>query len=288
MAPRSAPILWLAVAGALAGFAANSLLTRAAVGPLLIDPVSFSEVRLAGGALTLLALQRLRAPSGAAGARRDGVFGAAALAVYAFAFAFAYTRIDAGVGALVLFGAVQLTMLTWSVVSGERSVAVEWIGLALALAGLIVLTRPGSSAPDLWGTVLMAAAGCAWGAYTLRGRNAGDALSRTAQSFLWAALAGAALVALSAGGVVWTPRGVLLAAASGAVASGVGYTLWYFALPSLTAFRAALLQLLVPLLTAMAAVPLLGERISRRLVWASILVLGGVALAALAKGGRRR
>ena len=288
MASRSAGIVWLSVAGALAGFAANSLLTRAAVGPHLIDPVSFSEVRLASGALTLLALQRLTGRSSAIGRTWDSLIGAAALAVYAFAFAFAYARIDAGTGALVLFGGVQLTMLTWSVVSGERSGALEWIGLATAAAGLVVLTHPGSTAPDHRGAALMASAGAAWGIYTLRGRGAGDPLARTATSFLWAAIAGAAVVALPAGGVLVSGRGVLLATVSGAIASGVGYTLWYVALPSLTAFRAALLQLMVPVLTALAAVPLLGEHISRRLVWASALVLGGIAIAALAKARPHR
>jgi drug/metabolite transporter (DMT)-like permease len=275
------------VAGALAGFAANSLLTRAAVGRHLIDPVSFSEVRLATGALTLLALQWLRGRT-SSGRFLDGVIGAAALGVYAFAFAFAYARIDAGTGALVMFGAVQLTMLAWSVVSGERSGALEWIGLAMAVTGLVVLTHPGTTAPDHRGAALMASAGAAWGFYTLRGRGAGDALSRTTASFLWAALAGMLVVALAARGIVVTGRGALLASVSGALASGVGYMLWYLALPSLTAFQAALLQLMVPVLTAAAAIPLLGEHVSQRLIWASVLVLGGIAIAALAKARPRR
>ena len=192
VASRSAGIIWLSVAGALTGFAANSLLTRAAVGRHFIDPVSFSEIRLASGALTLLALQRLSGRSSAGGGRTlDRLIGAAALGVYAFAFAFAYARIDAGTGALVLFGGVQLTMLTWSVVSGERSGALEWIGLATAATGLVVLTHPGTTAPDHRGAALMASAGAAWGIYTLRGRGAGDPLARTATSFLWAAIAGA-------------------------------------------------------------------------------------------------
>ena len=270
------------MSGALAGFAANSLLTRAAVWRHLIDPVSFSEVRLATGALTLMALQRLRAAGGDV-RLLDGVIGAAALGVYAFAFAFAYTRIDAGTGALVLFGGVQLTMLTWSVVSGERPGALGWMGLAAAVVGLVVLTHPGTTAPDHRGAGLMASAGAAWGIYTLRGRGAGNPLGRTAASFLWAAIAGVALMALMASGMALSGRGVVLASISGAIASGVGYTLWYFALPSLTAFRAALLQLLVPVLTAAAAIPLLGEHVSARLLWASGLVLGGIAVAALAK-----
>jgi drug/metabolite transporter (DMT)-like permease len=280
-------LIWLSVAGALAGFAANSLLTRAAVGRHLIDPITFTEVRLATGALTLLALQRLRGGSGN-GRILDGLIGAAALGAYAFAFAFGYTRIDAGNGALILFGGVQLTMLTWSVVSGERSGAMQWGGLATAVAGLVVLTEPGATAPDHRGAALMACAGAAWGIYTLRGRGAGDPLARTAASFLWAAIAGVAIVALMAHGIAITGKGAALAAISGAIASGVCYTLWYVALPSLTAFRAALLQLTVPVLTALAAVPLLGERISIRLVGASALVLGGIGVAALAKARPHR
>jgi drug/metabolite transporter (DMT)-like permease len=281
VAQRSSVRLWGSIAGALTGFAANSLLTRAAVRGHLSDAVTFSEIRLVSGALVLLAMSRWQRPEISTAIRPAGVdtwIGAAALAAYAFAFAFAYERIDASVGALALFGGVQITMLGWSIVSGERPAALEWIGLALALVGLAVLARPGRTAPDLPGALLMAAAGCAWGVYSLRGRGAGSALLRTASSFSWAAVAGVLAVALSTR-IVLTPEGVLLATMSGAVASGLGYTLWYSALPSLSAFRAAVLQLMVPVLTAAAAVPLLGEHISLRFVTAAALILGGIGVA---------
>lgn len=279
--PLSPLRLWGSIAGALTGFAANSLLTRAAVRGHLSDAVTFSEIRLASGALVLLAMSLWQRPGIATAIRPPGIdtwIGAAALAAYAFAFAFAYERIDASVGALVLFGGVQITMLGWSIISGERPAALEWVGLALALLGLAVLARPGRAAPDLPGALLMAAAGCAWGVYSLRGRGAGSALLRTASSFLWAAVAGVLAVALSTR-IVLTTEGVLLATMSGAVASGLGYILWYGALPSLSAFRAALLQLMVPVLTAAAAVPLLGEHLSLRFVTAGALIVGGIGIA---------
>lgn len=270
------------MAGALAGFSANSILTRAAVGGHFADAVTFSEIRLATGALVLFLAERWRRGLGADAMPQPGAadewIGAAALGTYAFAFAFAYARIDASSGALVLFGSVQLTMLGWSIARGERPSAVEWIGLGLAVVGLGVLTRPGREAPDLVGALLMAAAGCAWGVYSLRGRGAGGALTRTASSFRWAAVAGVLVIAVSTAPVLHV-EGALLAAASGALASGLGYTLWYGALPALSTFRAAILQLTVPMMTAAAAVPLLGEHLSLRLVASGALILGGIALA---------
>jgi drug/metabolite transporter (DMT)-like permease len=293
--------LWLLVGSALTGFAANSLLTRAAVGGHSIGAIAFTQVRLVTGALTLVAIAALTGSLGGAsfdrlrtngggklgtsGGKQDTWIGAAALGTYAFAFAFAYARIDASVGALMLFGAVQLTMLGWGMATGERPRALEWIGLLLALAGLAVLTRPGRSAPDVIGSLLMAIAGGAWGVYSLRGRGAGAPLLRTATSFVWASVAGVGIVAVTLPHSV-SVHGVVLASISGALASGVGYTLWYFALPHLTAFRAALVQLGVPVLTAMSAVPLLGERLSLRLVTAGSLIVAGIALAVIARKPR--
>ncbi len=279
--------IWAPIAGALCGFAANSLLTRAAVGRHLIDAVSFTEVRLLSGAIALLVIDRLlsRSPRSVARTSADVALGAIALSGYAFAFAFAYTRIDAGIGALVMFGSVQVLMLLWSVASGERPSAMEWLGLAVALVGLVVLTRPGQTAPNLPGVLLMALAGVGWGTYSVRGRGAGDPVSRTTTSFLWAATIGIAVVALSRDHLQGTRDGLLLAALSGTLASGAGYVLWYRALPALTSFRASLLQLTVPVLTAAAAVPLLGESLTPRLISATLLILGGVALAVVGRQG---
>jgi drug/metabolite transporter (DMT)-like permease len=271
--------------GALAGFAANSLLTRAAVGPGLIDSVSFSTIRLATGAIALMLLARLRASKPASmGSWR----GALALAAYAYAFAFAYERINAGVGALLLFGSVQSTMMTWGVWRGERPGIADVAGLVLALLGLVFLTRPGLAAPDSLGSVLMVAAGVAWGIYSLLGRGGGDALDQTAGNFRLATLVGVGMSLVVLGRTEISGRGIALASASGALASGLGYTLWYTALPYLSAWRAAVLQLSVPVLTALGAVMLLNERLTMRLVAAGAMIASGVLLSTLWSGARRK
>lgn len=269
---------------ALVGFSANSLLTRAALGAGAIDAPSFTLIRLMTGAVTLAILvrpftsQRGRRTEGDKTSGRDSWTAAAALAGYAVAFTVAYTRIGAAVGALLLFGAVQVTMTGTGLVRGERPRRVDWIGVALAVAGLVVLTLPGATAPDLLGAVLMLAAGACWGVYSLLGRTSRDPLGTTAGNFIRASLLAliALAAALPAASLSW--RGALLATASGSLASGVGYTFWYAALPALAAWRAALLQLLVPVVTALAAALWLGEAISSRLLAATALVIAGVWL----------
>jgi len=286
----------LLTAAALLGFSANSLLTRAALGAGAIDAPSFTLIRLITGALTLAVLVRRFTTRPSTGARvalshvegrsalrtraaGRGTWPAAfALAGYAVAFTVAYTRIGAAVGALLLFGAVQVTMTGTGLVRGERPSRVDWLGLLLAVAGLGVLTVPGATAPDVLGAALMLIAGACWGVYSLIGRTSRDPLATTAGNFARAsALAIVALAALlPASSLTW--RGVLLATASGSLASGVGYTFWYAALPALASWRAALLQLLVPVLTALLAAAWLGESISSRLLGASALVIAGVWL----------
>jgi drug/metabolite transporter (DMT)-like permease len=266
---------------ALVAFAANSLLCRLALAPGLVDAATFTLVRIFSGALTLMVLVA------ATGQRRGGGSWASAMALitYAVCFSFAYLRLGAAVGALVLFGVVQLTMIGVGIARGERPGVREWGGLALALAGLVWLTRPGSSAPDPLGTALMIAAGAAWGVYSLRARGAASPLAATADNFL-RALPGAAIVSLIAvGGAHATARGLVLAAASGAVASGIGYGVWYAALRGLTAARAAIVQLLVPVLASAGAVALLGERLGGRMVTAGLAIIAGVAVALVS--GRR-
>jgi len=270
--PRPARTALLAAA-ALAGFAANSLLCRAALRGEAIDAWSFTAVRLASGAAALALLARGR------GLGEGSWSSAAALVAYAGLFSLAYLSIPAGVGALVLFGAVQATMIGWSIRRGRRPHALEWCGLALALSGLAYLTLPGAGAPDPSGMALMAGAGIAWGVYSLRGRASTRPLSATAGNFARGLLlvlpfALFASVSISA-------RGLVLACASGALASGVGYSLWYAALPGMSATRGALVQLSVPLLTAVAAVLLLGEQPSERLLVSGAAILGGIALALL-------
>lgn len=233
----------------------------------------------------LLVLVRLTTEKSARG---TGSFASAlALWGYAAAFSLAYLRLEAGIGALVLFASVQATMLGWSVVHGTRPSAREWCGFALAFSGLVVLTSPGASLPDPFGLVLMALAGVAWGAYSLRGRTSTAPLSATSDNFarsLPLAL-GALLAAFVFAPLHASLHGVLLALASGALASGLGYSLWYLALPQLGAVRAALVQLLVPVLAAAAGMVVLDELPSLRLLVAGPLILGGVAFAV--QGGRR-
>jgi drug/metabolite transporter (DMT)-like permease len=268
----------LLTALALTAFAANSLLCRLALRDGSIDAASFTSIRLVSGAAALLLIllaQRERP----AGSWRS----AAALLLYALPFALAYRRLDAGTGALVLFGAVQATMIVAGLRKGERLLPAQIAGLVAALGGLALLARPGLRAPSPEGLLLMALAGVAWGIYSLRGRVGGRPVAATAGNFLRAAPLG-----LLAGGVMWSsmhvsPRGALLAIVSGAVTSGVGYVVWYAALRGLSASRAAIVQLAVPALAALGGVLLLGETITGRLVGSAVLILGGVALAMRAR-----
>lgn len=268
---------------ALVAFAANSILCRRALGDGSIDPATFSSIRLACGAVALVLFSSLRRgrPFGTGGSWTS----AALLFLYAVPFSFAYLSLGAGTGALVLFGSVQATMIVAAIRSGERPHPLQWLGLALALGGLAYLVSPGLRAPSAAGSSLMAVAGISWGIYSLRGRRTIDPLLDTAGNFA-RAVAPALLVSL-----VFlrqarvTPQGAILAMASGILASGGGYVLWYAALTGLTATRAAFVQLPVPVLTAVAGVLFLSESVSLRLALASVLILGGVALALL---GRER
>ena len=240
----------------------------------LIDPASFVVVRLFAGAVALVVLTGWRRAV-AAGSWAS----AAALAAYAISFTLAYERVGAGVGALLHFASVQVTMIGWGMVKGERPTARGAAGLALAFTGLIVLTAPGVTAPDVVGTLLMLGAGAAWGVYSLHGRLATAPIAGTAGNFVLALPL--VLVALLPAFPQRLPsgEGVVLAVLSGAVASGLAYAAWYAAVARLAAWRAAIVQLSVPVITAMVAVPLLGETLSWRLVIAGAAVIGGVALA---------
>jgi drug/metabolite transporter (DMT)-like permease len=284
---------------ALVAFAANSVLCRLALGGRAIDAASFATIRLASGALALLSLLAL--VSRGRGDRRDGRGpapddertagparrvrpagswrSAAALFLYAVPFAFAYLSLSAGTGALILFGAVQATMIAVGLRGGERPHRLEWWGLIIAIAGLIVLVLPGLRAPAPAGSLLMAVAGMAWGVYSLRGRGAGRPLAITAGNFARAAPLALAVSLLCLRALHVSPRGALLAVLSGAVTSGLGYAIWYAALPGLTATRAATVQLAVPVLAALGGVAFLGEHVTLRLVVSATFILGGVAAA---------
>ncbi len=262
---------------ALVAFASNSLLTRLALGATEIDAATFTLLRLLSGAVVLAALVGVRKRS-LASLRGGGALGPLALFSYAAPFSFAYLRIGAAVGALVLFGVVQLTMLAYGVARGDRPSARSWAGIGLAVAGFALLTIPAASRPDPLGIALMAVAGVAWAAYTLAGRSRPDPLASNARSFLYATPLGVLVLAVSHASMAASPRGVVLALISGGVTSGLGYAIWYRALPGLSVMQAAVAQLSVPVIAALGAAAFLGERLGVRFVVASTAVLGGVAL----------
>ena len=259
---------------AMLAFAANSLLCRLALGPHLIDAASFATVRVIAGAVTLglIVLPRWRARGRAV----PDWPAAAMLFVYMAGFSFAYVTLGAGTGALILFSAVQLTMFVVALRGGEHFPRPSWLGLAVAVAGLVYLVLPGLTAPDPLGAVLMTLAGIAWGAYSLRGRGAPDPLSSTANNFICAVPMVILLSLAFAGEIRASPAGLALAVASGAVTSGLGYVAWYAALRGLTGTRAATVQLSVPVIAAVGGVVLLAEPITVRLLVASTATLGGV------------
>jgi drug/metabolite transporter (DMT)-like permease len=274
---------------ALIAFASNSLLTREALGTHQLDAATFTAIRLAAGAVTLAILTGAGARS-LQPLRGSGIAGPLALFAYAAPFSFAYGRIGAAVGALVLFGVVQLTMIGYALARGEHPTPAIWLGLALAAGGLAALAAPSVTRPDPLGVLLMAVAGVAWAVYTLVGRTRSDPLAANARSFLWSAPL-AILVALAvraAGGVhdATTVRGTTLALVSGAVTSGLGYAIWYRALPRITVTQAAVAQLSVPVIAALGAVALLGEALGLRLVGSGAAVLAGVGLVLTARARR--
>jgi drug/metabolite transporter (DMT)-like permease len=264
---------------AMIAFAANSLLCRAALAGGYSDATTFTSLRLVGGALSLGLLVRSRGgvPTGITG----GWTSATALFTYAIGFSLAYLHIPAGTGALLLIAAVQITMICGGLLAGERPHAREWVGLVLSLVGLVVLTRPGLAQPDPVGAALMITAGVAWGLYSLRGRGVGDALSVNAVNFVRAvplALLGS-VVGLALSEPHLTATGAALALTSGAITSGLGYAVWYAALRRLSATQGAIVQLSVPPLAALGGAWLLDEALTVRLLLASALILGGIALA---------
>ena len=274
--------LFILIVLAMLAFAGNSLLCRLALKATAIDAATFTTVRILAGALALWLIVQLRgAPAVRAGSWRSAL----ALIAYAAAFSFAYTRLPAGTGALLLFGAVQATMIGVGVARGERLRAWQIAGFLLAVGGLVGLLLPGISAPPPLASALMLGAGVAWGIYSLRGRGSGDALAATAGNFLRAVPFALVLSACALAQFSWDLSGIACALASGALTSGVGYAIWYSALPRLPATQAATVQLSVPVIAALGGVLLLGEPLSARLSVAAVAILGGIAL--VIAGGRR-
>ncbi len=269
---------------AMLAFAGNSVLCRAALARAGLDPASFTIVRFASGAATMWAIAAMLRRGRALGGSWSG---ALALLAYAPAFSYAYVSLPAGVGALLLFGAVQATMIVWGVAHGERPTAFQAAGLLLALGGLVALVAPGVTAPPLVGSALMLTAGVAWGAYSILGRKSADPLLTTAGNFLRFAPMLLLLVVPAARASAHPLAGVGYAVLSGALASGVGYAIWYAALPSLSAAEGASVQLSVPVIAALAGIAFLSEPITLRLALASVAVLGGIAIVILGKARRR-
>ncbi len=261
-------------------FAGNSLLCRFALSGGSIDAASFTTLRLVSGALTLAALVLAGGGSG----RITGNWpSAAALLGYAAGFSFAYVSLPTATGALLLFGAVQATMIGYGLFVGERPNAQQMGGIVLASGGLVVLFLPGLQAPPIGGALLMVGAGISWGVYSLRGRGRSDPSRATAGNFLRAAPLALVISAAMLRSAHAAPRGIALAVASGAVTSGLGYAMWYSVLPSIRATTAATVQLSVPAIAALGAVLLLREPITARLALSAAAVLGGVAWYTLAK-----
>ncbi|MGB8330999.1 MAG: DMT family transporter [Polyangiales bacterium] len=268
---------------ALVAFAANSLLCRMALAPGLIDPVAFTSIRLLSGVAVLVPVSAFvsepRAEGRPSGSWRSGL----ALFVYAMTFSLAYVSLETGTGALLLFASVQATMIGAGLWGGERPSLRQWLGLVLAMGGLLYLVLPGIAAPDPMGAILMVTSGIGWGVYSLRGKGSVAPVAATASNFARALPMTIPFLLVAFEELHATPRGAVLAVASGALTSGLGYVIWYFALRGLSATRAAIVQLVVPVIAAVGGIVLLAEQPTTRLAIASALILGGVAVAILAR-----
>ena len=271
----------------LIAFAANSLLTRMALGEGAIDAASFVTLRLGSGAVMLLLMASWTRPNRdtqpSPRGQKSPWTAAVMLFVYAVAFSFSYLQLAAGTGALILFGTVQVTMILAALTQGEKPSLAEWFGLLLALCGLVYLVLPGLEAPPLLGAGLMAIAGVAWGFYSLLGRGTTDPVARTTGNFIRAVPLALGVSLVSLPNLRLSVSGAILALLSGALASGLGYSIWYAALRGLTATRAATVQLLVPVIASAGGVLFLQETLSSRLILASLLILGGIGLAILSR-----
>jgi drug/metabolite transporter (DMT)-like permease len=262
---------------ALLAFAANSVLCRLALGENAIDPSSFTIIRLLSGIIILMALMQLtRKPNDITLKSKGSWLAASMLFIYAVAFSFGYTSLDTGTGALILFGAVQITMIMASIISGNKLHVSEWLGLVMAFSGFVYLIIPNLETPSLMGFILMVLSGMAWGFYTLAGRTSQNPLSDTAYNFLRTTPFVLVLIVFGLNDVHITFIGVLLAVLSGAIASGIGYFVWYIALRGLSVTQAGVVQLFVPIIAATGGVVFTNELITVRLIESSALVLGGI------------
>jgi len=291
------PVLKIIMLTALAliAFAANSILCRLALGSGSIDAAGFTIIRLLAGALTLMIIVQLsrylesqkklpeQSSSNPQSISKGSWFSGLMLFIYAALFSFAYVSMDTGTGALVLFGAVQLTMILVSLFRGERLLAVEWAGMVVAFIGFVYLVLPQLGTPSLIGFLMMSGAGIAWGFYTLAGRFSQQPLSDTSYNFLRTLPLVVVLLIVSINQLGLTVEGVIWAVLSGSIASGVGYSIWYSALRGLSSTQAAVMQLLVPVIAAVGGVIFMSEVITARLLWSGVMILGGIALVVLGR-----
>jgi drug/metabolite transporter (DMT)-like permease len=273
-----------ATAFALLAFAANSVLCRLALGENAIDPNSFTIIRLISGIIILITVMQLMGKSNVVKSKPKGSWLAASmLFIYAIAFSLGYISLDTGTGTLILFGAVQITMVMASVISGTKLHFSEWLGLLIAFSGFVYLIIPDLVTPSLMGFMLMTISGVAWGLYTLVGRASQNPLSDTAYNFLRTTPFILILILFGLNDLHITPIGILLAVISGAIASGIGYFLWYIALKGLSVTQAAVVQLFVPIIAAIGGVVFTNELITLRLIESSALVLGGILMVILGR-----
>ena len=269
---------------ALLAFAANSVLCRLALGENAIDATSFTVIRLLSGIVILIIVMQLTSKSNEKKPKTKGSWLAASmLFIYAIAFSFGYVSLDTGTGALILFGAVQITMIMVSVISGNKLHFTEWTGLVIAFTGFVYLIIPSLVTPSFVGFILMAISGIAWGLYTLLGRTSKNPLSDTAYNFLRTSPFILILVIFGLDNVHITSMGILLAILSGAIASGIGYFVWYIALRGLSVTQAAVVQLFVPVIAGVGGVIFTNELITLRLIESSALVLGGILMVILGR-----
>jgi drug/metabolite transporter (DMT)-like permease len=269
---------WILTAITLIAFAANSLLCRLALADELIDPTAFTALRLISGMLILLPVSRLIRETPTSNAWKNARFSGFALFVYTLTFSLGYVSVGAGIGTLILVGAVQITMMGWALIRKDQIHVAKWIGSLISLSGLIYLVSPGLAAPDPLGAALMLVAGAAWGIYSIRGRGATAPILMTARNFICAVPPILLLVLFQFQTLELSPKGAAIAICSGAITSGLGYVVWYRALRHLSTSTASIVQLLIPVLAALGGILFLNEACSLRLAMASALILGGVAM----------
>lgn len=268
---------------ALMAFAGNSVLCRLALGDASIDAASFTSIRLLSGIIMLLILLGLTQKKSTPSKSKGSWLAALMLFAYASAFSFAYISLDTGVGALILFGAVQLSMILVGMFKGNQLHLSEWLGVLMAFTGFVYLVLPSLSTPSFWGFVLMTISGVAWGVYSLVGRGSKNPLADTTYNFLRTTPLIVILVLFSLNSTHITEKGLILAILSGSITSGIGYTIWYIALRGLSVTQAAVLQLLVPIIAAIGGIVFANEILSMRLVLSSVLVLGGILIVVLGR-----